>query len=839
MTRLVYNKPLLFLLLSALLCLPVKAQIFMPKDTMPEIAESKIMIIGHVFDAETMNPIAGAIIEVQTVYPRKSGKSSFNGSFAIKGLPLGVHKVVLEAKGYEFKEVHNIQLSAEKPQASLQVELNKGQNSNEDLEAIGGSALLRSQAKTPINIKIAKRDRPINDMAIVSLRSFHEEEMSRFAGNRNDPARALSAYSGMRMQDDYHNNLLVRGHQANHLQWRVEGIPMPSVGHLGGFHPNGGLANLFSPRTLQQSDVMLGAFAAEYGNVLGGVFDAQLRQAAVSKLSISGQVNSATGAEIMVEGQTRPNKNAGYFFVNYRLSQFNYLSGLLNQQIHQQHGHPAQAAQFQDLSFQAIYPTGQGNSLTLFGVAGVASQSFEGDDSLRVQANQRVQWGAAEDQRSIIGLTGVKYRLMLKEERRSHSYLETTIASTFLQEHQHRFIGEENLDTNQLQQFQNGQHSLFAGLKYHYKLDHKLSMRVGVLNETMFFNLNNEELLYLGNQSNSFQSQAKHHTHLLQAYTMFLLKPMINFKANIGVNFQWLALTNSWSVEPRLAFRWEFSPLHFFSFGYGKHSQMQRPQAYFTQDLSGQESSALTSNFNSLRPTTAHHFVIAYEYWINNEWRLHAELYHQEIGNVPVDTLHSVFSMLNYNGQQLSDLGHLVSEGEGYMQGFELSLERYFSKGYYFLASASIYTAKYSDYLGRERDLSTNNGLILNVLGGKSIPFGASQNHRFNIDVRLSYGGPRHSAVVSPLRSFSANQTVFEPSYGMNNLTDPYFSTDLKLSMQWNHPVEKKSHLVFVDILNLTNYRGQQGQYFDRQSQSVQNYLQRPILIDFGYQFQF
>lgn len=816
----------------------LSAQVFRDQDTIPKVPESKIMIRGYVFDTETMNPIKGAIIEVHTVYPRKSANTSFNGAFVVRALPLGVHKIVIEAQGYEFKEVHNIELSAEKPYADLQIELNKGRNTNEELNAVGGSALLRSKRKKSIDIEIAKRDRPINEMAVVSLRSFNREEMMRFAGSRNDPSRAISNYMGIQNKDDYNNQLIARGNTAANFQWRVEGIPMPAVNHLGQFNQNGGMANVFSPRALNQSDIMLGAFAAEYGNVVGGIFDAQLRERQVNKIRFSGQVNSATGVEGMVEGQTRPDRNAGYFFVNYRLSRLNYLSAMIASATHKKHGHASQMPSFQDLSFKAVYPTPKAGTLTLFGLTGLASQTYEGTDSLQVQHNQFVQWGEKQQLGSILAVSGLKHRIMLKEERHSYSYLETTVATSLLNNRQQHILWGENTDTSAHKLIQNRRQSLFANLKYHYKIDHKLTMRAGLLNETILFKLNNQEQANGHFHLGDFQSQEQSNTNLLQAYSMFLFKPMINFKANLGMNFQWLALTNSWSIEPRLAFRWEFTPLHFFSFGYGKHSQMQPLEAYFSQDLSGQEVS-YNSQLNKLGFTNAHHFVVGYDYWIDNNWRLHAEIYHEEFTNVPVDSLNKVFSILDYNGQNLGDISHLVNEGEGYMQGFEISIERYFNKGFYFLASSSIFTAKYSDYLGRERNLSTNNRLLVNMVAGKSIPFGAEGDHRFKIDLRANYGGRRYSGTLNTRASLQANQSVFEPSYGMNNLTDPYFRADLKLSVAFNNPMEETSHTVFVDILNITNSQNMNGQYFDRFSQTVANYRQMPILIDFGYSFKF
>lgn len=839
MTRHFYLPSRLILILCLLFCTTSPyAQVLPEEDTLPAIADSKIILSGNIFDEETMNPVAGAIIEVQTVYPRRSARTSFDGSFYIKGLPFGTHKIVIDAPGYEFKEVHSITLSAEQPSLTLQINVKKGRTPPKKIDQpspINPEKL--HKIKIPVPIVIAARDLPINEMAIVSSRSFSYEEMNHFAGSRQDPARMMSNYTGIRAQDDYNNSLIIRGNAPNSFQWNLEGIPMPNPGYLGNFNMNGGLANIFSPRVLSQSDIQISAFSAEHGNAVAGVFETYLRQQSIEKLTFSGQVNSSTGVELMLEGPTQK-KNAGYFFVNYRLSKSNYLTYLIANSLNTNHTDPENLPSFQDLTFKVVIPTENSGEFTFFGISGFADRSIDALRNPNIAIHdQFIQGGEQSKNSSFIGVGGIKHRINLKETRRSHSSIQTTLGTTFLQTKQNLLL-KEGSDTSLFQNLNDRKNSIVFSTKYNHTFDQYLTFQGGILNETILFNLDGQESLVSTPFNTNFSSINKGVANLLRAHTILLWKPLINFKLNAGLHIQWLSLTNSYSVEPRVAFRWEFTPQHFFSFGYGLHSQIQPLQAYFSRNTDGTELN-FSGELNDLGFSRAHHFVIGYDYWINSDWRVRVELFHQEFFNIPVDSVNHVFSMMNYDGGSLGDISNLVNEGEGFSQGVELSVERYFNKGFYALASVSVFHTAYTDYLGLVRDISFNNNFNINILAGKAIPFGSERNHSVNIDARFAYGGPRYSEVVNYESSLATGVNQYDPNYGSVMPTNPYFRADLKLGITFRNELKNTAQTAFIEVINFTSAQNTNGQYFDRNTQTVQYYRQMPLFFDFGYQFKF
>src|SRR5690606_3211941 len=94
--------------------------------------------------------------------------------------------------------------------------------------------------------------------------------------------------------------------------------------------------------------------------------------------------------------------------------------------------------------------------------------------------------------------------------------------------------------------------------------------------------------------------------------------------------------------------------------------------------------------------TRSHHWVLGYDQKLGKELRLKAETYYQRLYNVPVTQRPGSFSTLNEGTNYIySDEDSLVNNGTGRNFGLELTLEKFFSRGYYFLFTASLFDSRY------------------------------------------------------------------------------------------------------------------------------------------------
>ena len=125
----------------------------------------------------------------------------------------------------------------------------------------------------------AKKDKSevLNEMALVSARSFTVDETKRFAGSFNDPARMVASYAGVQSNAEGSNEIVVRGNSSRGILWRLEGVEIPNPNHFADEGSTGGPINALNSNMLSDSDFFTGAFAPEYGNALSGIFDMKLR----------------------------------------------------------------------------------------------------------------------------------------------------------------------------------------------------------------------------------------------------------------------------------------------------------------------------------------------------------------------------------------------------------------------------------------------------------------------------------------------------------------------------------------------------------------------------------
>jgi hypothetical protein len=89
---------------------------------------------------------------------------------------------------------------------------------------------------------------------------------------------------------------------------------------------------------------------------------------------------------------------------------------------------------------------------------------------------------------------------------------------------------------------------------------------------------------------------------------------------------------------------------------------------------------------------------------------------------VPVKTRKDYFSTANLGADFNSpNVDSLVNNGTGENYGIELTLEKFYSKGYYFLVTASVFESKYTGSDGIYRNTAFNGNYVFNALSGKRI----------------------------------------------------------------------------------------------------------------------
>ena len=375
-------------------------------------AQNKQVVKGTVKDAQSEIPLIGATIEWINESATIGATTDENGYFKLENVPIGRQAFRVSYLGFETLTIPNVLITAGK-ESILDVAL---QESIADLDEV-------------VVVANVDKDMAKNELATISARQFSLEEVNRYSGGRSDVARLASNFAGVSTADDSRNDIVIRGNSPTGVLWRVEGIPIPNPNHFSTLGTTGGPVSALNPNLMSNSDFLTGAFPAEYGNALAGVFDVSFRNGNPDQTEFMLQAGAFSGFEGMIEGPVFQ-KSRGSYALAGRYSIVGLFgaagtSGLPN---------------YSDLSFKVNSGNTKAGQFVLFGIGGTSDIDFLHDDT------DEGDLFASPDEDSFaesqFGVLGLKHNLIIGES----AYLRTIIAgstsrNTFTQD---RYF---NLDT--------------------------------------------------------------------------------------------------------------------------------------------------------------------------------------------------------------------------------------------------------------------------------------------------------------------------------------------------------------------------------------------------------
>jgi len=304
---------------------------------------------------------------------------------------------------------------------------------------------------------------------------------------------------------------------------------------------------------------------------------------------------------------------------------------------------------------------------------------------------------------------------------------------------------------------------------------------------------------------------------LARAYAQVKWQPARRLFLFTGVHAQHYTTTQETVVEPRFGLQWEPHPHHTFAIGSGLYHQTQHFQSQFATPFVGfnQIGQQIHEDLLHLPSNRSIHADAEYRLLINDDWRLRAQVYAQFIDRVAVERDDSsAFSMLN-TGESFFDYYYapLVPNGKGRNMGVELTVEKFFSKNYYALFTATLYDSRALGSDGIWRNTVFNNRYIVNLLFGKEWSFGKVSEHTFFADVRFCTRGGRPytpiDAEATYIQGFQNNglEEVFIDSLANMVRTPAFYQVDLKVGIRLNDLKRRLTHGIRLDLFNAFNLR--------------------------------
>jgi hypothetical protein len=761
-------------------------------------------IRGKVVDKQTEIPLSGATIILLDTDPFIGTSSDVNGNFRFDNVKTGRYNIQISFIGYSTLVLDNQFLSTGK-ELILNIELEE-------------TFISTSEVVVKRDIK---KDQSINEVATVSARTFTIEETERYSGSIGDPARMAANFAGIGTLSDQRNDIVIRGNSPLGILWRLDGIEIPNPNHFSSFGASGGPISILNNNLLTNSDFFTGAFPAEYGNALSGVFDLKMREGNNEKREYVLQVGM-NGFEAGTEGPIIKSKSS--YLVSYRYSTLAVVDAMgfkvgINS-----------IPFFQDASFKISSSKTEFGKFSLIGIGGYSyvkeydSKADTIDWTKRDYANDN-SFGSG------MGVVALLHKFFINNNTRIVSSITTSY--TISQ------IKEDTFTLNiPIPEPYYRQKSVETGYTFSSELIHKFNLKHNIQ-----FGVSYQILNY--QFADSIVVNSKFNTNIDAIGTYSMLKSFFQYQFKInknvsfyaGVHYLLFTLNNSWSLEPRGGFKWTFFEKHSLNLGFGLHSQLP-PRSYFLVESEKTENEYDELNQN-LGFAKSGHLVLGYNWLITENLRLKTETYYQYLYEIPVKEGLGAYSMLNFGDSYFSRLpviDSLINKGTGTNCGLEITVEKFLDNGYYWLLTASLYESKYKGFDKIERNTAFNGNYILNFLAGKE--FQLWTNHFLSLNAKITYsGGLRYI----PYSALKVANDYFVQIYDWENAyeeqRDDYFRINGRLGYKINF--RKLIMELAIDFMNITNHKDIFTEYFNNKTGET-SYTYQFSFLPIGFlRFQF
>jgi hypothetical protein len=586
-------------------------------------AQTTQTIRGKIIDEVSKTPLIGVnIIVVRPDEAPLGASTDENGDFKISAVPLGRQTIKVTYVGYEDQMIPNIVVTAGK---EVVLNLSLTENASQ-LSEVVVTANTRED-KTATN----------NDLAVLSSRSFNVDDTKRYAGALGDPSRMAANFAGVVGGNDSRNDIVVRGNSPTGMLWQLEGLNIPNPNHFGALVSTGGPVSMLNNNNLDKSDFMTSAFPAQYGNAMAGVFDIKLKDGNNQKLEKVAQIGF-NGFELGLEGPFSKNKKSS-FIINYRYSTLGVF-----QKLGIEFGTGGNTPNYQDLNYKFTFPIKNNGKFTVFGILGNSSIDLLGSKTDLKKSKTDLYGDENQDSYPRYGtnITGASFEKNLSKK----SFAKFTLGYSSTNE---KFTSDSISRNANLDVVGKSLRAEFTTHKTSFvfytrtKFDSKNSLTSGIYVDYLNFDLFNRDIFANVNKD-TVRLNIKDNNLLTQAYTQWRHRFSNQFSFIVGAHLQNYSLNNQTVVEPRASISYQFNGRQSLSFGYGLHHQAPLITTSYAQLKT---SAGFSFPNKSLDFMTSQHFVMTYDWNINEALRLKTEAYYQDLTDLPVDKSPSTFSSIN------------------------------------------------------------------------------------------------------------------------------------------------------------------------------------------------
>lgn len=733
------------------------------------------VITGEVRNASTQQPIMNANIVL--VGTPLGAATDLDGRFRLERVPVGTYAARVTVLGYRSQVISDVVVTTAKP-----VELRFGMIQMElQLEEVTVTAgYFRS---TP--------DKPVSTTVLAN------EEIRRLPGGFEDVLRAISILPGVAQVSPGRNDLIIRGGAPSENLYLVDNLEIPNINHFGTQGSSGGAQSFINLDFIEDTRFSTGGFGARYGDRLSSVLSIDLREGRRDNFGGKGTL-SATQFGLDLEG---PFDQRGSFFVSARRSYLDFIFKAADF---------AFVPEYWDFLAKAQYDVTARDRVSILGITALDNVRLFNDTEDQRFENSRI---LAPEQTISVG--GISWRRLL-----GPGFVTFTLGQTYTD-----YVVEQS-DSLLNPIFRNESSEGETSLKsdFVFELTRRTELSFGVKGTAVNFDADLILDTLVTSFGDTLATRAVYDTSAYKAAGYFQISHKFSYlRWSIGMRFDYFnLLEDSWTFSPRTALSYPLNSRLNLNASIGQY--FQSPTYIW---LVAQEQN------RKLDYIGVNQYVAGLDYLLQEDTKLTVEGYYKDYFDYPVSELRPYLIMVNTgSGWGGSDDGFasfgldpLVSQGEGWSRGVELTVQKKYSdKPYYGLLALSYNTSKFRALDGQERYSSYDQRWIINLGGG------------YVLNDRWEFAGKFRFATGRPYTPYDENGNQNPEQYNSAR-TDANHSLDLRIDRRWYF---KQAVLTtYLDVQNVYNNAPVEPPQWNEREQRVEESDAIGLLPSVGISIEF
>lgn len=592
------------LLLTLFISLPTASAGEQGQTTVDDVDEGGA-VTGYVTDAETGEKLIGASV----FFPELSigAATNVDGYFVIKRVPAGTHTLRAQSVGYVDRDLEVTVSEGESLRLTIELELTTDE-----------SVVVVTDKREKREISVSRVEIPVEQLAQLRI------------GGEADVFRALQFLPGVLTSSQISSGLYIRGGSPDQNLVLVDGATVYNPSHLLGFF------STFNPDAIKDVDLIKGAFPAEYGGRLSAVLDLRQKDGNRNEFEGVGSLGLVS-SRLSLQGPV----GNGSFFLGGRRTYLDLITNLLPDDPE----NPFPDFYFYDINAKLTQTLGPNDVIQASAFVSEDELGLDGSGlSLTLGLANYVgglRWTHtfADDLFFVANATASRYTTGFDGEN-----------SGFF------FSAKNTIDDitgkGRLEWYESEDLTIKAGFditKYRFNYTQNFTgdssnNAVEGQNDAGLVNLVVDDWTYAG--------------YLQGKYSL-----TEELALQAGLRLDYFDLSESLTLDPRAAIRWQLTPAFAIKGGWGIYHQYLRlatqPDFTFFDTWMPTDSSVV--------PARAIHYVLSTETNLPGDFELNVDAYYKTLDNI---------SELNTTTTSAENVGEVFYSGEGEAYGAEIFLQK-------------------------------------------------------------------------------------------------------------------------------------------------------------------